>query len=63
MGNLPIVQANSTTNSDSRKDKSNISATLKRYNGIRTRTVMELGMHRSTLRREMKMLGINALLQ
>ena len=31
---------------------------LRRYNGNRSRVAIELGMHRSTLWRKMKMLGI-----
>jgi transcriptional regulator of acetoin/glycerol metabolism len=39
-------------------EKAMILETLKRYRGNRSKAAMELGMHRSTLWRKMKTLGI-----
>jgi PAS domain S-box-containing protein len=44
--------------SQEKSEKQMILETLKRYNGNRSRAAIELGMHRSTLWRKMKTLGI-----
>jgi len=44
--------------SHEKSEKEMIIETLKRYNGNRSRTAIELGMHRSTLWRKIKTLGI-----
>jgi len=56
-----IVANHVTTNGYSihkKNEKEIILETLNRYNGNKAKTAVELGMHRSTLWRKMKMLGI-----
>ena len=46
------------TNGEALNEKEIILETLRRYNGNRSQAALELGMHRTTLWRKMKMLGI-----
>jgi len=47
-----------TTNGKALNEKEIILETLRRYNGNRSQAALELGMHRTTLWRKIKMLGI-----
>jgi len=52
------VTPRGTTNGEALNEKEIILETLRRYNGNRSQAAIELGMHRTTLWRKMKMLGI-----
>ena len=52
------VAPRGTTNGKTLNEKEIILETLRRYNGNRSRAALELGMHRTTLWRKIKMLGI-----
>ncbi|MFZ5979026.1 MAG: sigma-54 interaction domain-containing protein [Candidatus Zixiibacteriota bacterium] len=53
-----LVIPRSTGNGKEQNEKKIILETLRRYNGNRSQAALELGMHRTTLWRKMKMLGI-----